>query len=79
MRQQRSQGTSTPVPMSKSGTRLPTKGYALIVDGQVKRDFNAEDTALKVAKELKGRFPKLHIKVYDGEKKQDETIELAAA
>jgi hypothetical protein len=79
MRQQRTERMSTPAPMSKSGTRLPTKGYALIVDGQVKRDFSAQDTALEAAKELKGRFPKLQIKIYDGEKKQDETIELAAA
>ena len=62
MRQQRTQRMSTPARVSKSGTHLPTKGYALIVDGQVKRDFSAQDTALKVAKELKGRFPKLQVK-----------------
>jgi len=38
MRQQRNQ-QSTPAPVFRSGTDLPTSGYALVVDGQVKREF----------------------------------------
>jgi hypothetical protein len=34
---------------------------------------------VKAAKELKGRFPRLQVKVFDAEKKQSETIELATA
>jgi hypothetical protein len=53
--------------------------YALIVDGQVKREFDTQDRAWKAAKELKGRYPKLQIKIYDAEKSRGEEIGLAAA
>ena len=79
MRQQRTQRTSAPAPMSKAGTGLPTIGYTLVVDGQAKREFDTHDRALKAARDLKGRFPMLRVKVYDAEKKLSETIELGAA
>ena len=79
MRQQRTQGMSTPAPISKAGVGLPTSGYALIVDGQAKKEFDTRDHALKAARELKGRFPRLQVKVFDAEKKQSETVELAIA
>ena len=79
MRQQRTQRTSAPAPMSKAGTGLPTSGYTLVVDGQAKKDFETHDRALKAARDLKGRFPMLQVKVYDAEKKLSETIELGAA
>jgi hypothetical protein len=77
MRQQRTQQMSTPTPISRAGVGLPTSGYALIVDGRAKKEFDTRDSALKSAKELKGRFPNLQIKVFDAEKKQSETIEMA--
>jgi len=79
MRQQRTQRTSAPAPMSKAGTGLPTSGYALVVDGQAKREFDTHDRALKAARDLKGRFPILQVKVYDAEQKLSKTIELGAA
>jgi len=79
MRQQRTQRMSAPAPLSKAGTGLPTNGYALIVDGQTKREFDMQDRAMEAARELKRRFPMLQVKVYDAETKQSETIELAAA
>lgn len=79
MRQQRTQRMSTPAPMYGSGTDLPTTGYALIVDGQVKREFSARDPAVMAARDLKGRFPVLQVQVYDAETKLSEKIELAAA
>ena len=77
MRQQRTQQMSTPTPLSRAGVGVPTSGYALIVDGRAKKEFDTRDSALKSAKELKGRFPNLQIKVFDAEKKQSETIEMA--
>jgi hypothetical protein len=68
-----------PAPMRKATTGLPTSGYALIVDGQIKTEFMMQDHALKAARELKGRFPMLQIKIYDAENKLIEEIELAAA
>ena len=78
MRHQRTQ-MSTPATISKAGVGLPTNGYALIVDGQRKTEFDTRDRALKSARELKARFPNLQVKVFDAENKQSETIELAAA
>jgi hypothetical protein len=80
MRQhQRTLQTPAPAPMYKATTILPTSGYALIVDGQLKTEFMSQDHALKAARELKGRFPMLQIKVYDAENKRIEEMKLAAA
>ncbi|MGY8684161.1 hypothetical protein Q2941_41370 [Bradyrhizobium sp. UFLA05-153] len=77
MRQQRTQ--QTPSPMFRTVTGLPAGGYALIVDGQPKMEFDTQDRAINAAKELKGLFPMLQVKVYDAETKQSEVIEPAAA
>ena len=79
MHQQRTQRMSAPAPKPKAGAGLPTNGYALIVDGQAKREFDTQDRAMKAASELKGRFPTLQVKVYDAKTQQSEMIELAAA
>jgi hypothetical protein len=79
MRQQRTQRMSTPAPTSRTGVGLPTSGYALVVDGQAKKEFDNRDRALKSARELKGRFPNLQVKVFDAENRQSETIDLAPA
>jgi hypothetical protein len=78
MRQQRAQRMSTPAPVPKAVVGLPTSRYTLIVDGQAKKEFDTQDRALKAARELKGRFPNLQVKVFDVERKQSESIELAA-
>jgi hypothetical protein len=80
MRQQKGTlRTPAPAPMNKATTGLPTSGFALIVDGQVKTEFVMQDHALKAARELKGRFPMLQVKIYDAENKRIAEIELAAA
>jgi hypothetical protein len=82
MRQQRTQGAPMTAPATTSRaapTDLPTSGYALIVDGQAKREFKTRDSAKQAAKDLKGRFPNLQVKVYDAESKRVEQIELAPA
>jgi len=65
--------------VNRATIELPTSGYALVVDGQMKTEFKTKDRALKVARDLKGRFPVLQVKVYDAEEKRSEEIELAAA
>ena len=79
MRQQRTQ--RSPVAASRgttirAPTDLPTIGYALIVDGHAKQEFNTHDLALQAAKALKRRYPHLQIKVYDAEQKRAEQIEI---
>ena len=78
MRQQGKQRMAMPAPKPRDKD-VPTSGYALIVDGHSKAIFASNDQALKAAKDLKGRFPMLQVKVYDAENKRSEKIELAAA
>ena len=78
MRHQGKQRMATPAPKPRDKD-VPTSGYALIVDGHSKAIFASKDQALKAAKDLKGRFPMLQVKVYDAESKRSETIDLAYA
>ena len=79
MRKQHTQRTSMAAPMYRANSGLPTSGYALIVDGQIKVEFDTHGRALKAARDLKGSFPMLRVEVYDAEKKYREKIEIAAA
>jgi hypothetical protein len=79
MRQQRTQRVNTPAPVAKPRSDVPVTGFALIVDGRAKADFITHEQALKAARDLKGRFPRLQVKVYDAEKRQSENIGPAAA
>jgi hypothetical protein len=45
----------------------------------MKTEFKTKDRALKAARDLKGRFPMLQIKVDDAEEERSEEIGLAAA
>ena len=78
MRHQGKQRMAVPAPKPRDKD-VPTSGYALIVDGHSKAIFASKDQAFKAAKDLKGRFPMLQVKVYDAESKRSEKIELAAA
>ena len=50
--------------MQKITRVLPNRGYAVVVDGLVKTEFETQEGATKGARELKGRFPALQIKIY---------------
>jgi hypothetical protein len=81
MRQQRRTAAAAPAPVrvNKATTEPLTSGYALVVDGQMKTEFKTKDGALKAARDLKNRFPRLQVKVYDAEEKRSEEIELPTA
>ena len=57
MRKQHTQRTSTAAPMYRAKSGLPTSGYALVVDGQIRSEFNARDRALNAARDPKGASP----------------------
>jgi hypothetical protein len=65
--------------MHRATLGLPTSGYALIVDGHIKSEFNTKEGVEKGARDLKRRFPMLQIKVYDAEAKRSEEIAVADA
>ena len=79
MRKEHMQQASAPAPIFRTQSGLPTSGFALVVDGLIKSEFDTHDRALKAAKDLKGRFPRLQVKIYDAEKQDSEKIEIAAA
>jgi hypothetical protein len=43
----------------------PAIGYAMVVDGHFKTQFEEEAPAQKAAKELLANYPKLQIEIYD--------------
>jgi len=43
----------------------PANGYAMVVDGHFKTQFEEEAAAQKVAKELLANYPMLQIEIYD--------------
>lgn len=52
-------------------------GYALIVDGHIKASYEAKASALEAGTQLKSRFPRLQVKIYDAENKLSEVVEIA--
>ena len=78
-RDQRTQRTPAPARMARATAKLPASGFALIVDGQAKAEFETRDETLKAATDLKRRFPMLQVKIYDAQDRRSENIELAAA
>ena len=45
--------------------RPPTEGFAIIVDGHFKSDFESLDAAEASGRELKSTYPMLQIEIYD--------------
>jgi hypothetical protein len=64
---------------TKASIEPLTTGYALIVDGHVKATFTAKPSALEAGTQLKNRFPRLQVKIYDAENKLSEAVEIARA
>ena len=62
--------------MQKVTRGLPAKGFAVVVDGLIKTEFETREGATKGARELKGRFPALQIKIYDAGAKSDQEVVL---
>jgi hypothetical protein len=47
----------------------PADGFALVVDGHFKTQFETDAASQKAAKELLGRFPMLQVEIYDASTK----------
>lgn len=60
--------------MVKANRYVPTSGFALLVDGCVKAEFETRDGVDVGAKDLKRRFPMLHIEIYDAQSKSEEVV-----
>jgi hypothetical protein len=44
---------------------IPTTGFAMVVDGKLKTNFDDEASASKAGSELLARFPMLQIEIYN--------------
>jgi hypothetical protein len=60
--------------MVATASELPDQGYALEVDGRMKTQFATRDGAKAGGQELKKRFPKLQVKIYDAQTRIREEI-----
>lgn len=55
----------------------PTEGFALTVDGKYKLEYPDMDGAMKVARELKKKFPVIQVAIYDAASKTRTPVEEA--
>ena len=79
MREKRRMAAPAPARSTKASIEPLRTGYALIVDGHVKASFEAKASALEAGTQLKSRFPRLQVKIYDAENKLSEVVEIAGA
>jgi hypothetical protein len=49
--------------------RPPVEGFAIVVDGQFKTEFDTIDAAEASGRKLKSAYPMLQVEIYDAEKK----------
>ena len=52
----------------------PATGYAIIVDGHFKTEFDEEKAAKKAATELLAKYPMLKIEIYDASSKSRTVV-----
>jgi hypothetical protein len=43
----------------------PTTGFAMVVDGKMKKNFDDQESAAKAGSELLARFPMLQVEIFD--------------
>ena len=66
-------------PRNLRGDAFPVEGFALTVDGKIKSQYPVLADAMKIALELKKKFPVLQVAVYDAAAKTRTPVELPAA
>jgi hypothetical protein len=54
----------------------PAGGFALVVDGHFKTEFESDATAQNAAKELLAKFPMLQVAIYDASSKVRTLVKL---
>ena len=79
MREKRSMAAPASARSTKASIEPLRTGYALIVDGHIKASFDEKASALEAGAQLKNRFPRLKVKIYDAENKLSEVVEVARA
>jgi hypothetical protein len=52
----------------------PSDGYALVVDGHFKTQFEEKAAAMKAATELLAKYPMLQVEIYDASSKSRSSV-----
>ncbi|MGY2985909.1 MULTISPECIES: hypothetical protein [unclassified Bradyrhizobium] len=60
--------------MVATARKMPTSGFAIEVDGLLKTEFATKEGARAGGEELKRRFPKLRVRIYDAQTLAREEI-----
>ncbi len=55
---------------------LPTEGYAVEIDGKLKAQFPAPESAFEAGIQIKSRFPFVQVRIYDAKKRTRTPVEL---
>lgn len=58
---------------------LPTEGYSVEVDGKLKSQFSAAESAFEAGLALKKKFPCVQVKIYDARERTRTPVELPNA
>jgi hypothetical protein len=69
MKKPKIQIESPPPRIVKRADLAPAAGFAVIVDGRFKTEFDEGKAAKKAATELLAKFPMLRIEIYDASSK----------
>lgn len=63
-------------PRNLRGDSFPVEGFALTVDGKIKSQYPALADAMKVALDLKTKYPVIQVTIYDAAAKTRTPVEL---
>ena len=63
-------------PKNPPANVLPTEGYFLEIDGKIKSEYQSSEDASIAGLELKMRFPKIQVNVFDARKHTRTLVEL---
>jgi hypothetical protein len=69
MKRPKVQIESPPPRIVQRADLAPSTGFAMIVDGRFKTEFDEEKSAKKAATELLTKYPMLRIEIYDASSK----------
>lgn len=66
-------------PRNLRGDAFPVEGFALTVDGKIKSQYPVLADAMKVALDLKTKYPVVQVTIYDAAAKTRTPVELPEA
>lgn len=56
---------------------LPVEGYGLLIDGKIKSQYPTSEAALKAGQEIKQKFPKVQVALFDAVNGTRTLVELS--